>query len=275
MSIDKVRGKSIVAAGHTTNYHEMGEGPPLIMLHGSGAGVSAWENWHLVMPTFAQRFRVIAPDIVGFGLTERPQDVKFSIKIWVQHLVGLMDALDIPQAAVVGNSFGGALVLATALSNPQRLSRLVLMGTPAGEFERVNRSSSWNYEPSIDSMKELLRGFPYDPSIVSDEMAQGRYDVSKRTDSRDAYRKLFPKPDETQATTKVRGIPAEDLERISHPVLVLHGREDSVVPMECGLRIATRCPNAQLHVFGKCGHWVQLEKQHDFTHLALHFLAAD
>lgn len=278
MSIEQARGRTIQAAGFTTNYHdtgEQGDGLPVVMLHGSGAGVSAWENWHPVMPAFAQRFRVIAPDIVGFGLTERPQDTKFSIKVWVQHFTGLLDALGIARAHVVGNSFGGALALATAISNPQRIGKLVLMGTPAGEFERVNKSSSWNYEPSPQTMRELLLGFPHDKSFVTDEMVQGRYAMSTHADSLDAYRKLFPKPDESKATTRVKGIPPQDLEKIPHPVLALHGREDSVVPMECGLRIATHCPNAELHVFGSCGHWVQIERREEFTRLAMDFFSRD
>lgn len=273
--IEQSRGRTIEAAGFATNYHDLGEGSAVVMLHGSGAGVSAWENWHRVMPAFAKEYRVVAPDIVGFGLTERPPEQKFSIKVWVQHFVGLLDALGIERAHVVGNSFGGALALATAISNPQRIRKLVLMGTPAGEFDRVNRSSSWNFEPRMDTMRELLLGFPQDPAFVTEEMVRSRYAMSMHADSLDAYRKLFPKPDQTQPFTRVKGIAPQDLEKITHPVLVLHGREDSVVPMACGLRIATHCPNAELHLFGHCGHWVQIERRDDFTRLAMNFIGKD
>lgn len=272
MSMHRAQGKSIVAAGVKTNYHEMGSGPPLILLHGSGSGVSAWENWHRVMPAFSERFRVLAPDIVGFGLTERPSEAKFNIKLWVNHLLGFMDATGIDKASLAGNSFGGALAMATALSNPHRLSRLVLMGTPAGEFERINKSSSWHYEPSLESMTDLLKGFPYDPACVTTEMVAERYAMSLLSDSKDAYRKLFPQPDEVATTTTVKGIPVKDLTRIVHPALVLHGREDRIVPKECGLRIAENIPDAELHLFGKCGHWVQIERQQDFIRLSMDFL---
>jgi 2-hydroxy-6-oxo-octa-2,4-dienoate hydrolase len=271
MSIEQAKGRSIQAAGLATNYHEMGEGTPVLMLHGSGAGVSAWENWQHVMPAFAEQYRVIAPDIVGFGLTERPAEPKFNIKVWVQHFLGILDALGIEKAHVVGNSFGGALAMATAISNPHRINKLVLMGTPAGEFDRVNRSSSWNYEPSEASMRDLLLGFPHDPSFVTDEMVQARYQMTLQSDT--AYRKLFAKPEEGQTTTRAKGIPEKDLTQIQHPVLVLHGREDSVVPMECGLRIATHCPNAEMHLFGHCGHWVQIERRQEFVRLAMDFFA--
>jgi 2-hydroxy-6-oxo-octa-2,4-dienoate hydrolase len=273
MSLAQARGKTIDVGGIATNYHEAGEGQALFLLHGSGAGVSAWENWNRVMPALARTHRVIAPDILGFGLTQRTEGLKFNIKVWVNHFVGLMDSLGADRASVVGNSFGGALALATAISNPHRLRSLILMGTPAGEFQRANRSSSWNYEPTLANMRELLLGFPFDPSVVTDEMVQGRFEVSRHADSRDAYRKLFPKPSESQQTTIVKGIPAEDLRGIEHPVLALHGREDGVVPLECGVRIASNCPNAELHVFGKCGHWVQLEKEQAFVQLTQDFLA--
>lgn len=79
-------GQSIIAAGLKTNYHEMGEGRPLILLHGSGMGVSGWENWRGVMPDLARHHRVLAPDIVGFGFTERPEGAEYNIKLWVKHL---------------------------------------------------------------------------------------------------------------------------------------------------------------------------------------------
>lgn len=273
MSLEKARGRTLDVNGIATNYHEAGSGPVLFLLHGSGAGVTGWENWHEVIPAFAQTHRVIVPDIVGFGLTERPADTKFNIKVWVNHFLGIMDALGIEKASLVGNSFGGALALATALSNPHRLRSLVLMGTPAGEFERANKSSSWNFEPTIENMRELLLGFPYDPSFVTDDMVAGRYEVSQHTDSSAAYRKLFAKPDETKKTTTAKGIPEDDLRAIQHPVLVLHGREDSVVPLECGLRIGRACANSEVHIFGKCGHWVQIERRDSFVALASEFLA--
>ena len=258
-------GKSVLAAGIRTNYHEVGEGVPLVLLHGSGAGVTGWENWHGLMPVFAKGFRVLVPDIVGFGFTEREEGAKYSIKLWVQHLLGFLDALDIEKAVMIGNSFGGALALATAIRNAHRVERMVLMGTPAGEFEqRASGARSWYYEPSMQSMAELLRSFPYDTAVVTEEMVRLRYEVSKLAGGMDAYRKLFPEPGQAGEVKTVKGIPEEQLRGIETPMLVLHGRDDQRVPVECGIRIARTCPNADLHLFGKCGHWVQLEKPDAF-----------
>jgi 2-hydroxy-6-oxo-octa-2,4-dienoate hydrolase len=266
-------GKSIIAGGIRTNYHEAGNGFPLVMLHGSGAGVSGWENWRGVMPALSQRFRVLVPDIVGFGFTERPEGTAYSIKLWVNHLLGFLDALRIEKAVLVGNSFGGALSLATAVRNGHRVERMVLMGTPAGQFEQPEGSArSWYFEPSLASMEELLKTFPYDPSVVTAEMVAMRHEVSMLAGGREAYRKLFPEPGKAGEKKIVKGLPETDLEKIQVPVLALHGRDDKRVPPECSFRIARHCPRADLHVFARCGHWVQIERREDFVTQTLQFL---
>jgi len=265
-------GRSIMAAGLRTNYHDLGEGPPMVLLHGSGAGVTGWENWHDVMPELARHHRVLVPDIVGFGFTERPEGTKYSIKLWVQHLLGFLDALGIERPLLVGNSFGGALSLALATRNPHRVERMVLMGTPAGTFrQRSSGARSWYYQPSMENMAELLRTFPFDPSIVSEEMVRQRHEVSLLAGGMEAYRKLFPEPSPDGALRDVRGIPPEDLRTIHTPILALHGRDDQRVPLECSLTILRECPRADLHVFARCGHWVQIERRSEFIDATLTF----
>ena len=123
-------GQSITAAGIRTNYLDSGgAGAPVLLIHGSGPGVSAWANWRLVMPALAQQARVIAPDMVGFGYTERPEGFVYNMDAWVRQAVGLLDALGIERTDLVGNSFGGGLSLALAIAHPERVRRLVLMGS--------------------------------------------------------------------------------------------------------------------------------------------------
>ena len=126
--------KSVLAAGIRTNVHDLGSGPPVLLIHGSGPGVSAWANWRLVMPELARQARVIAPDMVGFGYTERPTGQRYDMDAWVAQAVGLLDALDIERTDLVGNSFGGALALALTIRHPQRVRRLVLMGSVGVPF---------------------------------------------------------------------------------------------------------------------------------------------
>lgn len=264
-------GKTLIAADHKTNYFDQGTGKPLVLLHGSGPGVSAWTNWNKVMPSLSEDFRVIAPDIAGFGFTEFKPDSKYDIKLWVKHLVGILDALNIEKASFVGNSFGGALSLGLALFAPQRVEKLVLMGTPAGEFEQTpGLRSAWEYEPSLENMERTMRLFPYDQSIITEEMVRARYEASARPGAQDALRKLVPQPN-PNGPTIVKGFPASSVANIQAPTLVLHGREDKVVPVQCGLLLAQSIPNAEFHMFGHCGHWVQTERRDAFVALVRQF----
>lgn len=267
------KAKTLLAAGHHTHYHEAGQGEALFLLHGSGPGVSGWANWAKSVPAFSDQWRVIVPDIAGFGFTEFKEDTKYDIKLWVSHLLGIMDVLDIQKASFVGNSFGGALAIGVAVFAPERVDRLVLLGTPAGEFEQTaGLRGAWEYEPSPENMRELMKLFPYDQQLITDEMVQARYEASARPGAQDALRKLIPKP-ATDGPTIVKGFPASALAKITAPTLVVHGREDRVVPPHCGLLIANSIPNADLHLFGRCGHWVQSEQPRRFVALVRDFLS--
>lgn len=264
-------GHTLVAAEHRTNYFESGKGTPLFLLHGSGPGVSAWTNWSKVMPDLAEQFRVIAPDIAGFGFTEFKEESKYDIKLWTKHLLGIMDALGIEKASFVGNSFGGALAIGLALFKPERVDRLVLLGTPAVEFVQTpGLRAAWEYEPTLENMERTMRLFPFDQSIITQEMIQSRYEASARPGAQDALRKLIPKPS-AEGQTIVRGFPEASLANIQAQTLVLHGREDGVVPLQCGQLLAKAIPRADLHVFGQCGHWVQTERKADFLSLVTQF----
>ena len=138
-------GRTVDVDGVATNYHDYGAGAPVLLVHGSGPGVSAWANWRTVLPALSQRLRVVAPDILGFGYTARPPGTAYGPATWLEHLLGFLDALNLSQVSVVGNSFGGALALRLAAKAPERVDRLVLMGsvgvpfaiTPGLEASRV------------------------------------------------------------------------------------------------------------------------------------------
>lgn len=99
-------GSTIEVAGIATNFHEAGSGDPVLLLHGSGPGVSAWANWQHTIPVLAERHRVLAPDLVGFGYTERPTDIRYSAQTWIDHVWGFLDAMKIERTSIVGNSLG-------------------------------------------------------------------------------------------------------------------------------------------------------------------------
>ena len=273
-AVEAGRGKSVRALDLETNYHEHGHGHPVILLHGSGPGVSAWTNWKKVLPVLAEDFRVLAPDMAGFGYTERKPDLAYDIKLWVKHLIGFMDALGIEKASLVGNSFGGSLSLAAAARFPDRFDRLVLMGTPCDTFTMTpGLRAGWSYAPSREAMRNTMAHFPYDPSFITDELVEDRYQASLIPGAQEGLRKLLVEPRE-DGDTPLSGMPEKVVAGIEHPTLVLHGREDRVIPVDMGLRLGRNMPNAEFHMFGRCGHWVQAERFDAFVALTRRHLKA-
>lgn len=257
-----------------THYHEAGSGLPVILLHGSGPGVSAWENWGRIIGPLSKTYRVVAPDMAGFGLTQVEGDQPLDIKLWVRQLFGFLDALKVGPAVLVGNSFGGGLSLAATFREPARVRGLVLMGTPAGRFEQTAALHQGTaYQPSLENMRAILQRFPHDPSIISDEMVRARYEMSLRHPDNKALRALMPQNRVEGQPVVVNGAPLERLATITQPALVLHGREDFVIPMDVAVNAARSIPDSELHLFGNCGHWVQLERPEAFVGLVRDFLA--
>lgn len=264
-------GQTIVADGISTNVHIAGEGPPVLLIHGSGPGVSAWANWRLTIPELARRFRVVAPDIVGFGFTERPDDVSYDLPTWTAHAIGVLDALGIERAHVVGNSFGGSLALSLAIHHPERVDRLVLMGAVGVPFTITEGLDAvWGYEPSVAAMESLLHLFAYDRSLIGDDLAQLRYEASMRPGVQEAYAQMFPAP--RQAALDAMTHAESDIAGIAAPTLVVHGRDDLVIPLQNAYDLLRLIDDAQLHVFGRCGHWTQIEHADAFTDLLTRFL---
>lgn len=263
---------SIVAAGIRTNYHDQGSGAPVMLIHGSGPGVSAWANWRLVIPALAKQARVIAPDMAGFGFTERPANYQYSMDNWVKQAVGLLDALGIEQTDLVGNSFGGALALALAIRHPQRVRRLVLMGSVGVPFPITKGLDDvWGYTPSIENMRGLLDVFAFDRSLVNDELAKLRYEASIRPGFQESFSAMFPAP--RQRWVDEMSSAEADIRALKHETLVIHGRDDQIIPLANSLTLANWIPSSQLHVFGKCGHWTQIEHSARFNTLVGNFLA--
>ncbi len=265
-------GQSVVANGIVTNYHDVGSGFPVLLVHGSGPGVSAWANWRLTIPALAAGRRVIAPDMVGFGFSERPVGIRYTMDTWVAQAVGLLDALGIEQADLVGNSFGGGLALALAIRHPQRVRRLVLMGAAGVSFPITpGLDAVWGYQPSIANMRQLLDVFAFDRSLMSNELAELRYKASIQPGFQDAFESMFPAPRQNGVDALVSR--EEDIRALPHETLVVHGREDLVIPLANSLTLAQWISHAQLHVFGRCGHWTQIEHADRFAQLVIHFLA--
>lgn len=265
-------GRTVLAGGIATNVHVAGDGDPVLLLHGSGPGVTAWANWRLTIPRLAEQFAVVAPDMVGFGFTERPDDVSYGMNLWTGHALAVLDALEIERAHVVGNSFGGALALSLAIHHPDRVRGLVLMGSVGVPFDITpGLDAVWGYEPSVEAMQTLLELFAYDAGMVGPDLAELRYQASMRPGVHEAYRAMFPAP--RQAAVDAMTHPIEDIAAITAPTLIVHGRDDRVIPLDNSLALVGLIADAQLHVYGRCGHWTQIEHAAEFGDLVAGFLA--
>jgi len=264
--------RTIDAGGIETSYLEAGSGETVLMLHGSGPGVSALANWQHNIPTLAQRFRVLAPDIVGFGTTQRPEEIVYSLRTWTDHVWAFMDARGIEKAKVVGNSLGGRIALQMATDHPDRIGKMVLMGAPGvGMTPTEGLAALRAYEPSHDAMRELLRNyFAVNPAMITDELVATRYDASIADGAYGAYRAMFFDP--RHAGTEL-GITESEVRAIATPTLLIHGREDRVVPLQVSITMLGLLPNADLHVFSACGHWTQIERADEFSVLVADYLA--
>ncbi|MDL0433187.1 alpha/beta fold hydrolase [Marinobacter sp. TBZ242] len=266
-------GLKISAGGIETNYHDMGRnnGIPLLLLHGSGPGVTAWANWRFNLPVLAESRRVVAPDMVGFGYTERPAGVEYNLDTWVKHAIDFLDALGIERADIVGNSYGGALALAMAIHHPDRIRRLVLMGAAGVEFELTpGLDAVWGYTPSVENMRALIKTFAFNQELVSDELSELRYRASIRPGFQEAFASMFPAP--RQRWVDALASSEEDIRAIDKEALIIHGREDVIVPPVTSRKLFEYIEYAQLHFFGRCGHWTQIEHADRFNKLVTDFL---
>ncbi|NIH79545.1 4,5:9,10-diseco-3-hydroxy-5,9,17-trioxoandrosta-1(10),2-diene-4-oate hydrolase [Amycolatopsis viridis] len=273
-----------VGGGLRLHYHEAGteHAETVVLLHGGGPGASAWSNFARNIEVFAKSFRVVAVDQPGFGRSDKPAQHPQYFTHSSAAVVGLLDALGIGTAHVVGNSLGGGTAVRLALDHPERAGRLVLMG-PGGlstnlfapdPTEGVRALSRFAAPPgpSKEKLAAFLRLMVFDPSLITDELIEERYAAASTPESLAAMRAMgasFAGPDHEQ------GMLWRDAYRLRQRVLLVWGREDRVNPLDGALVALKTIPRAQLHVFGRCGHWVQLERFDEFNRLALDFLRGE
>lgn len=268
-------GRFMQTAGYRTNYHDLGRGETVLLLHGSGAGVSGYANWRGLMAGLSENYRVIAPDLVGFGYTETPSEFEFHfMESWVEQISALLDGLGVSRAHVIGNSFGGSLALWLADRQPERYGRLILMG-PGGWPARVNENLEflWGYTPSIDNMRRILDIMAFNRDLVTDELAEMRYRATIRPGAQETFERVFPSPRQRWLDAQV--LPLARLRELPHETLIIHGRDDRVVDPQVSWNLHQHIRNSQLHLIGNCGHWTMIEHAARFQQLVRNFLAEE
>ncbi len=279
-------------AGFAVRYHDSGPttGTPagggradadsVVLLHGGGPGASSWSNFGKTMPVLAKRFRVLMMDLPGYGQSAARPVTGHFFTVAAQALAGLLDALSVGKVHLIGNSLGGGAALRFALDYPDLVGRLVLMG-PGGltlnvfapdPTEGVRRLIEFGAPPgpSRDKMAAFLRTMVYDQRLITDELIDERFAVASQPE---ALAGMVAMGSSFFGEHADDGMLWREAHRIKHEVLLVWGREDRVNPLDGALIALKQLKRAQLHVFGGCGHWAQLEKFDEFNELSLRFLA--
>jgi 2-hydroxymuconate-semialdehyde hydrolase len=273
----------IQTGSYRTAYNRAGENQPetILFLHGSGPGVTAWSNWQFALPALGGQFHCLAPDLIGFGASEHPADppsgMRSWMRLWVDQCLALLDALNIAKAHLVGNSMGGAIALHLLMDAPDRFDKVVHMGpigTPHTITPELDRLWGFYEDPSVQTFRNVIRWFVYDDAFLAgrlDAIASTRFEAAMNPDVQRSFRAMFPAPRQTAINDLVA--PELALRRMNHPTLLVHGRDDKIVPLETSLHLLRHLPNVQLHVFGQCSHWIQVEHAQRFNRLIAHFFS--
>jgi 4,5:9,10-diseco-3-hydroxy-5,9,17-trioxoandrosta-1(10),2-diene-4-oate hydrolase len=263
------------------HYYEAGTGPAVVMLHGGGPGASAWSNFGPNLPVFAKQFRTVLVDQPGFGRSDKPEITSQYFTFSAGAVRDLLDALDIERAHLVGNSLGGGTAVRFALDHPDRAGRLVLMA-PGGlglnvfapdPTEGIKRLYQFGAPPgpSREKLANFLRTLVYDQSLVTDELVEERYAAASDPESLRAMASMGA----SFAADPEAGMLWREAYRLRQRVLLVWGREDRVNPLDGALVALKLIPRAQLHVFGRCGHWAQLERFAEFNRIAMDFIGSE
>ena len=208
--------------------------------------------------------------MVGFGYSERPNDVTYRLDTWADQTIAVMDALGIEKAHLVGNSFGGAIALRLTTRHPDRVDKLVLMGSVGVAFPITEGLDAvWGYDGTLEGMKKIMGYFAYDKSLTTGDLAQARYEGATQPGFQEAFSSMFPAPRQRWVDSMV--VPEEEIRKLPHRTLVFHGREDQVIPLQNSYTLLELLDNADLAVFSHCGHWTQIERRDDFNRLARDF----
>jgi 2-hydroxymuconate-semialdehyde hydrolase len=271
MTISPEIGSSIQLGSVNTNYHDLGQGEPILLIHGSGPGVSAWANWRLTLAALSPNFRCLAPDMAGFGYSSVADGFAFTRANWRDQLLRFLDAKGIEKAHVIGNSFGGSMALDLAIAVPERVGQLVLMGSVGVPFDLTQGLDAvWGYTPSIDNMRAIMGYFAYDQGLIGDDLVRMRYEASARAGLQESYAAMFPAP--RQRWVEAMAHSEANIRAIPHRTLLVHGRDDRVIPLQTSLTLNQWINDSQLHIFGRCGHWTQIEQGAGFNQLVANFL---
>ncbi|MGE0036074.1 MAG: alpha/beta fold hydrolase [Xanthobacteraceae bacterium] len=248
----------------------------VIFVHGSAIGITAAANFYLnIRAAVDAGYRVIAPDLYGYGWTESAPDIVADIFNQSEQIVRIMDELKIEKAFLIGNSLGGRISVRVAMEYPARIRGCVIIGAggavwkPAPRFVASYTKQEAPKSADRDTVLKAMFRLVDNPAMVSDKLVEFRTRMASRPGEVERYRQSTA----SRATSAIESqLDVEAAKQCPVPMLIVYGREDKVGPPENALACAEAFPNADLVVFGHCGHWVMIERADDFNALMMRFL---
>jgi len=259
----------VAGATQRIHYHEQGQGEVVIFLHGAGGGASGYSNFKGNYPEFAKAgYRTIVPDLLGYGLSSKPDIAQYDLDFFVAGVKGMVDTLGLKNITLLGNSLGGAVALGYALAYPDEVSRLILMA-PGG----VEDLDTYLAMPGIanmfqiyqsgktgaEAMRAVMTMQLFDPSLLTDEIINERAPIAAT---------------QTQAARSVLKVPnlTDRLHELKCPVFGFWGVNDHFNPVGGATKLLDNCPQARMVLVNRCGHWVQVEHRDMFNRSCIDFL---
>ncbi|WP_345791895.1 alpha/beta hydrolase [Thauera sp. JM12B12] len=256
-------------SGLRLHYLDIGEGPVVVWLHGSGPGASGYSNFKGNYPAFAAAgFRNIVLDLPGFGRSDKPADVQYNLDFFVACLNGLLQKIGVTKCTLLGNSLGGAIALGQALAHPDTVERLILMA-PGGVEERETYFRMEGIVRMVETfakgpmgpveMRHVMSLQVFDPSMLDDTIINERSAIAPSQPAN-----LFSTMMVPNMTTRLHEIKA--------PIFGFWGTDDKFNPHTGALKVIENAPNARMILLNRCGHWVQVEHSDLFNRSCIDFL---
>jgi len=269
-----LESKFVTIEGVRLHYQEQGSGYPVICIHGAGPGASAESNFKLNAGPFSEKFRVVLYDMPQYGKSDKIVLTEPRLKYNARILAGFMRALAIDKAHIVGNSMGGQVAMKFGIDYPDQLTKVVVIGSGAvtpifapHPVEGVKMIARYykGTGPSREKLRDLLQTILYNPSFLTDDVFEERYQASIDPETVELFGK------------KQGEIPREnlgpDLHKLKAKLLAIWGMDDRFGALDVGLQITRMVPDGQMHIFTRCGHWAQVEHAAEFNRLVIDFLA--
>ena len=253
--------RTALVFGQSIHYYEAGQGPAVVLLHGLGANAGIWAA--NIGPLSAQ-YRVIAPDQIGFGHSDKPL-IDYRIATFVDFLHGFMQSQKIAKATLVGNSLGGWIALDFARQHPEMVEKLVLVDAAGLSFESAPPTVNLN-PASLDDTKKVLSVVFYNQAMVTDLAAAVVF--ARHLKDNDGYtiRRVI------DGFTSSNQLEDTKLSSVHVPTLVVWGADDALLPLSMGERFHVGISGSKLIAIKECGHIPELEKPEDFNRALLDFL---